>query len=81
MSSRLVLEGPGQFRGKIGGLGQRLLAAAAADHGGAEPDQLQRRLPAEAAAGAGDQADLPVEQAVPEDARIASSQPSAAAYS
>ena len=30
---------------------------------GAEPGQLQRRLPPQAAAGAGDDADLPVEQA------------------
>ena len=67
---RLVLEGAGQAGGQPGGLRQRLLAAPATDHGGAETGQLQRRLPPQAAARAGDQADLPVEQTVPEDARM-----------
>ena len=67
----LVLEGARQARGQLGGLGERLGAAPAADHGGAEARQLERRLAAEAAAGAGDHADLAVEQAGPEDPRCA----------
>ena len=65
MSSASCSKLPGQARGQLGGLRQRLLAAPAADHGGAEAGQLQRRLAPEAAAGAGDDADLPVEQTVP----------------
>ncbi len=66
----LVLEGPGQAGGQLGGLRQRLLAATAGDDGGAEAGQLQRRLAPEAAAGAGDDADLTVEQAVPKHLRM-----------
>ncbi len=62
---RLVLEGARKALRQPRGLGQRLLAAPAADHGGAEARQLQRRLAPEAAAGAGDDADLPVEQVRP----------------
>ncbi len=67
---RLEVEGPGHAGGELRGLRQRLLAAAAADHGGAEAGQLQRRLPPEAAAGAGDDADLPLEQVGLEDPRM-----------
>ena len=66
----LVLEGAGQAGGELGGLGERLRAPAAADHDGAEAHQLERRLAAEAAARAGDDADLAVEQAGPEDPRL-----------
>ena len=66
---RLVLEGARQPGGELRGLGQRLLAPPAGDDGGAEARQLQRRLPPEAAAGAGDDADLPLEQTVSEDPR------------
>ena len=66
----LVLEAAGQGGGQLGGLRQRLLAAPAGDHDGAEADQLQRRLPPQPAAGAGDDADLTVEQAVPEHLRM-----------
>ena len=67
---------PRQARGEAGRLGQRLLAAPAADDDRPEPGQLERRLPPEAAAGAGDEADLALEQAVPEDPRMRRSQPS-----
>ena len=70
MSSDLVLEAAGQPGGQLRGLRQRLRAAAAADHDGAEAGQLQRRLAPEAAAGAGDDADLAVEQTVPEHLRM-----------
>ena len=67
---RLVLEGAGQTGGQLGRLGERLSAAPAADHGGAEAGQLQRGLAAEAAAGAGDDTDLAVEQTVPKHLRM-----------
>ena len=55
------------------GLGDHLLERlgppAAADHGRPEPRQLERRLAAEPGAGAGDDADLPVEQAGRKDSR------------
>ena len=70
MSRHLVLEAARQPGGQLGRLRQRLLAAPAGDDGGAEPRQLQRRLAPEAAAGAGDDADLPLEQTVPEDLRM-----------
>ena len=44
----LVLEGAGEALGQRRGLRQRLRAPAAADHGGAEAAELQRRLAAEA---------------------------------
>jgi len=65
----LVLEGAGQRCRQLRGLRQRLLAAAAGDDGGAEAGQFQGGLAPEAAAGAGDGADLPLEQPVPEDPR------------
>ncbi len=68
---RFALERAGEPGREPGRLGERLLAPAAADHDGAEPRQLERGLAAEPAAGAGDEADLSLQQAVPEDARIA----------
>ena len=68
----LVLEGAGQAGGQLGGLGERLRPAAAADHRGAEAHQLERRLAAEAAARPGDHADLAIEQTCPEDPRLRS---------
>ena len=61
---------PGSPAASSRGLRQRLLAAPAGDDGGTEPGQLQRRLAPEAAAGAGDDADLTVEQTVPEHLRM-----------
>ena len=66
---RLVFEGARQLRGQRSRLGQRLLAPTAGDDGGAETRQLQRRLPPQTAAGAGDRADLPLEETVPENPR------------
>ncbi len=56
--------------GQLGRLLERLGTAAAADHGGAETGQLERRLAPEAGAGAGDDADLTVEQTVPKHLRM-----------
>ena len=66
---RLVLKGAGQLARQLGGLRQRLGTAPAADHGGAEAGQLEGRLPPQTAAGAGDDADLVVEEIRLEDAR------------
>ena len=69
MSSSSCSKAAGEAVGEGGGLGERLGAPPAADDDRAEAGQLERRLAAEAGSGAGDDADLAVEQAVPEDPR------------
>ncbi len=54
---------------RLHGLLQGLETAPAADHGGTEAGQLQRRLAPDPAARSGDEADLPVEEARGEDPR------------
>ena len=76
MSSASCSKRAGQSGGELGGLGQRLLAAPAADHGGAEAGQLQGGLAPEAAAGAGDDADRARRADRPERPANASFQPS-----
>ena len=62
-----VLERSRQTPGQRSGLSERLLPPAAPDHGRTQTDHLEGRGAPESRSGTGDDGDLAVQQAVPED--------------